>query len=84
MPDDGTQTRRSAHKRLYEARERTAYLEVLSRMQSAIANEYSLDDTLAAVTESAVSLLDAPHAGVEVGEQFEGVIPEDTVALLLW
>ncbi len=64
MPDDGTQTRRSAHKRLYEARERTAYLEVLSRMQSAIANEYSLDDTLAAVTESAVSLLDADGAVV--------------------
>jgi hypothetical protein len=30
-----------------------------------------------------VSLLDAPHAGVEVGEQFESVVPQDTVALLL-
>jgi hypothetical protein len=31
-----------------------------------------------------VSLLDAPHTGVEIGEQIKGVIPQDTLAFFLW
>jgi len=31
-----------------------------------------------------VQFLDAPHAGVEIGEQIEGVIPQDALAFFLW
>ena len=40
-------------------------------------------ERLRGVRLNTVSLLDAPHAGVEVGEQFESVVPEDTVPLFL-
>jgi len=41
-------------------------------------------ERLGGVRLNALPLLNAPQAGVQVGEQIEGVVPEDSVTLFLW